>query len=39
MTVRVINTAVAVVTSYLEFDQDNQEFKISGSCEKETSDL
>ena len=39
-TVQLINIAEPMVTSYMEFDEDDEDFKIiSGSCEKETNDL
>ena len=40
MTVELISTAEPVITSYMEFDEDDENFKItSGSREKEVNDL
>ena len=35
MTVQLINTTEPGITSYMEFDEDDEDFKIiSGNCEK-----
>ena len=40
MTVELINFAEPIITHYMEFDKDDENFKlISGSYEKETNDL
>ena len=40
VTAQLINIAEPVAITYMEFDEDDEDFKmISGSCEKEANDL